>query len=112
MQVQKSGKKLDGKQDFHKLGKAFGQINDCRKKKGCTDSWQPSSSPSLKEAVELLFLPPNTTSELQPMDHGVIRALKTKCRSSIVKLCITYLEAKGEVPRISILDAMRILVQV
>ena len=66
----------------------------------------------MKEAVELLFLPPNTTSELQPMDQGVIRALKTKRRSSIVKLCITYLEANGEVPRISILDAMRILVQV
>ena len=42
MQVQKSGKKLDGKQDFHKLGKAFGQINDCRKKEDYTHSWQPS----------------------------------------------------------------------
>ena len=30
------------------------------------------------EAVELVFLPPNTTSKLQPMDQGVIRALKAR----------------------------------
>ena len=27
-------------------------------------------------AVELIFLPPNTTSETQPMDQGVIRSGK------------------------------------
>ena len=63
------------------------------------------------EAVELVFLPPNTTSKLQPMDQGVIRALKAKYRSAIVKMYITYIEAKGEVPKISILDAMKFLVQ-
>ena len=26
--------------------------------------------------VELIFLPPSTTSHIQPMDHGIIRALK------------------------------------
>ena len=63
------------------------------------------------EAVKLVFLPPNTTSKLQPMDQGVIRALKAKYRSAIVKMYITYIEAKGEVPKISILDAMKFLVQ-
>ena len=45
------------------------------------------------------------------MDQGVIRALKAKYRSGIVKFYITYIEAKGGVPRISILDAMKFLVQ-
>ena len=30
------------------------------------------------KAVELVFLPPNTTSKTQPMDQGVIRSLKAK----------------------------------
>ena len=35
--------------------------------------------------VELIFLPPNTTSITQPMDQGVIRSLKAKYRSLAVK---------------------------
>ena len=30
------------------------------------------------KAVELVFLPPNTTSNIQPIDQGVIRSLKAK----------------------------------
>ena len=32
------------------------------------------------KAVELVFLPPNTTLKTQPMDQGVIRSLKAKYR--------------------------------
>ena len=32
------------------------------------------------KAVKLVFLPSNTTSKTQPMDHGVIRSLKAKYR--------------------------------
>ncbi|XP_065653034.1 tigger transposable element-derived protein 4-like [Hydra vulgaris] len=35
--------------------------------------------------VELIFLPPNTTSITQPIDQGVIRSLKAKYRSLAVK---------------------------
>ena len=63
------------------------------------------------QAVELIFLPPNTTSKLQPMDQGVIRSLKANYRSAVVKLCITRIESGKELPRISILDAMKFLVQ-
>ena len=34
--------------------------------------------------VELIFLPPNTTSHTQPMDQGIIRVLKAKYRSLAV----------------------------
>ena len=32
------------------------------------------------KAVELVFLPPNTTSKTRPMDQGVIMSLKAKYR--------------------------------
>ena len=35
------------------------------------------------EWVELIFLPPNTTSIIQAMDQGLIRSLKAKYRSFI-----------------------------
>ena len=38
--------------------------------------------------VQLVFLPPNTTSVLQPMDQGVIRSLKAHYRGRVVRrLC-------------------------
>ena len=63
------------------------------------------------QTVELIFLPPNTTSKLQQMDQGVIRSLKAKYRSAVVKLYITRIESGKELPKISILDAMKFLVQ-
>ena len=48
------------------------------------------------QAVELIFLPPNTTSKLQPMDQGVIRSLKAMYRSAVVKLYITRIESGKE----------------
>ena len=63
------------------------------------------------QAVELIFLPPNTISKLQPMDQRVIRSLKAKYRSAVVKLYITRIESGKELPKISILDAMKFLVQ-
>ena len=63
------------------------------------------------QAVELISLPPNTTSKLQPMDQGVIRSLKAKYRSAVVKLYINRIESGQELPKISILDVMKFLVQ-
>ena len=44
-------------------------------------------------AIELIFLPPNTTSKTQPMDQGVIRSLKAYYRHSLIKRFITSIDA-------------------
>ena len=59
--------------------------------------------------VELIFLPPNTTSITQPMDQGVIRSLKAKYRSLAVRKQIDTLEKGNLLPKFSILAAMSML---
>ncbi|XP_037801949.1 tigger transposable element-derived protein 4-like [Penaeus monodon] len=49
--------------------------------------------------VQLVFLPPNTTSILQPMDQGVIRSLKAYNRGKVVRLISRALEEKSLVQR-------------
>ena len=57
-------------------------------------------------SIELIFLPPNTTSHTQPMDQGITRALKAKYRSLAIRKLIAALEKKNPVTTISILSAM------
>lgn len=59
--------------------------------------------------VELIFLPPNTTSVTQPMDQGVIRALKAKYCSLAVKKQLDNLEKGKQLPKFQILTAMAML---
>ena len=61
------------------------------------------------EWVELIFLPPNTTSVTQPKDQGVIRVLKAKYCSLAVKKQITALEKGSQLPKFSILTVMSML---
>lgn len=62
-------------------------------------------------SITLVFLPPNTTSTLQPMDQGIIRALKSNFRKNLVLKIIASLEANKDAcsaknPKITILDAI------
>ena len=59
--------------------------------------------------VQIVFLTPNTTSILQPMDQGVIRSLKAHYRGRVVRLLYRALEKKEPCPKISILQSMKIL---
>ena len=67
--------------------------------------------PSINNLVstELIFLPPNNTSKLQPMDQGVIRSLKTYYNRMSIKRLIEAIEKKKPLPEFSTLDAMQIL---
>ena len=63
------------------------------------------------QAIELFFLPPNTTSRLQPMDQGVIRSLKAHYRKMAAQRIIDAIDQGKTLPKISILQAMKQLVQ-
>ena len=62
------------------------------------------------KAIELVFLPPNTTSHTLPMHQGVIWSLKLKYRILSVRRIITALENDEDMPSFSVLDAMKMLV--
>ena len=59
--------------------------------------------------VELIFLPLNTTSHTQRMDQDIIRALKAKYHSLVVRKLSQHWEKKGLIPKFSILSAMYML---
>ena len=53
-----------------------------------------TSHPNIEnlKSIALYFLSPNTTSCLQPMDQGVIRSLKCKYRTRIIKTIINAID--------------------
>ena len=61
------------------------------------------------KAIQLCFLPPNTTAVTQPMDQGVIRSLQAKYRSRLMKLIIKAIDSNKDIPKINVLDAMKLL---
>ena len=61
------------------------------------------------KAIELIFLPPNTTSKTQPMDQGVIRSLKAFYRHSIIKRYITSIDGGRSPTNVNMLEAMTLL---
>ncbi|CAB5384860.1 unnamed protein product [Rhizophagus irregularis] len=63
--------------------------------------------------TDVHFLPPNTTSKIQPMDAGVIMSFKRHYRRSHVRLLLRYVEAgnRAEDLRMDILQAIRFIIQ-
>ena len=64
---------------------------------------------SCLQSIELFFLPPNTTSEIQPCDQGIINALKFHYRKSMVRNLIECIDSGQKVEdfKITLLDALR-----
>lgn len=57
-----------------------------------------SSHPNLKLSnIELVFLPPNTTSETQPLDRGIINAIKVQYRKRVLKRLICKMDTAENV---------------
>ncbi|XP_063215856.1 tigger transposable element-derived protein 6-like [Bacillus rossius redtenbacheri] len=66
------------------------------------------SSESLKlENIQLVYLPANTTSILQPLDQGIINNLKKIYRKRLVQFLIRRLDAKKPLTKWNVLDAIR-----
>ena len=63
-----------------------------------------------QRAVNLIFLPPNTTCQTQPMDQGVIRSTKAYYRRMVVQKYIDATDRKKSIPKLTVLDAMDLLV--
>ena len=61
------------------------------------------------KAIELIFLPPNTTSKTHPIDQGVIRNLKTFYRHGIIKRHITSIDGGRSPTKINMLEVMTLL---
>nr|XP_022294775.1 tigger transposable element-derived protein 4-like [Crassostrea virginica] len=62
------------------------------------------------QSVELVFLPPNTTSENQPMDQVIIKNLKVHYRErDLLRYIVDIGQSKA--PHISLLDAIHMLSQ-
>ncbi|XP_053404457.1 tigger transposable element-derived protein 4-like [Mercenaria mercenaria] len=60
--------------------------------------------------IELIFLPPNTTSKTQPMDQGVIQNLKVHYRKRVVLRQLSAIDNDHDFT-LSVLDALRLLQQ-
>lgn len=57
-----------------------------------------SSHPNLKLSnIQLVFLPPNTTSKTQPLDQGIINAIKVQYRKRVLKRLICRMETATDV---------------
>ncbi|KAG5897906.1 hypothetical protein JTB14_017761 [Gonioctena quinquepunctata] len=58
------------------------------------------------KCIKLVFLPPNVTSVLQPMDQGVIKALKSQYRKLEVLQMLQNIENCEDTKSLSVLDAI------
>lgn len=57
--------------------------------------------------VRIQFLPPNTTSRVQPLDQGIIALLKRNYRKKLVRAAIAAAESNQEMKKWTVLDALR-----
>jgi hypothetical protein len=63
------------------------------------------------QSIELIFLPPNTTSELQPCNQGIIKTLKSYYRKDMVRRLIRAINDGLTVNnfKITLLEALQII---
>jgi hypothetical protein len=55
---------------------------------------------ALMSNVDVKFLPPNTTSKLQPCDLGIIRMMKSNYRKQLLRSSITRMETASKTAEI------------
>ena len=94
---------------MHMLDRKF--VTEDRKISLIVDNYPVRPDVSVLQAINRIFLPPNTTSRTQPIDQGVIRSLKDHYRSILAAKQIACIEKNLEVPKIDTIDTMNMLSQ-
>ena len=74
------------------------------------DNCSSHKAPDLR-SVEVLFIPPNATSKLQPLDAGIICNMKTHYRKALVFNLLAHIDGGGSDYRVSLLDSIHMLTQ-
>lgn len=72
------------------------------------DNCPAHPQPENLKFIKLVFLPPNVTAVLQPMDQGVIRCLKSYYRKMFIVRLITAMEMKEDF-KFTVLDAIQMI---
>ncbi|KAH0604921.1 uncharacterized protein H6S33_006589 [Morchella sextelata] len=67
-------------------------------------------TPPVLTNITLIYLPPNTTSRLQPLDQGIIKAFKSAYRRQYTDNMVQYFNNHGVAPeKINILQAVHLI---
>jgi hypothetical protein len=62
--------------------------------------------------IEVKFLPPNSTSKIQPLDAGIIPSFKAKYRQKYIRFLLNQIESNPlNQPKLDILGAIRFVVK-
>lgn len=68
--------------------------------------------PPILDHVKLIYLPPNTTAWLQPLDAGIIRSLKAGYRRKFVQYIVNYFEKHGTAaPNLDVLQVIYLIAE-
>lgn len=61
------------------------------------------------DCIKLVFMPPNTSSKLQPMDQGVIHSLKSNYRRLLLSKMVNSIDNGNEKFNVNLLDAVNFI---